>query len=62
MGDINLEIGLNFCYSMPDNMNLVQIEVENASDERRLPYTRVAPLVSAVIQVTESKSLHFRPE
>jgi hypothetical protein len=62
MGNINLEIGLNFCYSAPDNTNLVRIDVENASDERRLPYARLAPPVSAVARVTESESLHFRRE
>ena len=62
MGDINLEIELNFCYSAPDNTNLVRIDVENAPDERRLPYTRLVPLVSAVAQVAESESLHFRRE
>jgi hypothetical protein len=48
MGNVNLEIRLNVCYSTPDNTNLVRIDVENASDERRLPYTRLAPFVSAV--------------
>jgi hypothetical protein len=43
MGDINLEIGLNFPDRAPDDgTNLVRIDVENASDERGLPYTRIS--------------------
>ena len=62
MGNVNLEIRLNFCYSTPDNTNLVRIDVENASDQRRLPYTRLAPHVSAVAPVTEQESSHCRRE
>ena len=62
MGDVNLEIGLNFPDRGPDDTNLVRIEVENASDERGLPYTRLAPLVSAVARVTESDSSPFQRE
>ena len=62
MGNINLEIRLNFYCTTPDNTNLVRIDVENASDERRLPYTRLAPFVSAVAQVTEPQSSHSRRE
>jgi len=62
MGNVNLETRLNFCYSTPDITNLVWIDVENASDERRLPYTRLAPFVSAIARVTELESSHCRRE
>ena len=61
MGDINLEIGLNFPDRELDDTNLDQIGVENALDERRLPNTRLA-LVSVVARVTESESSHFQRE
>jgi len=63
MGDINLEIGLNFPDRAPDDgTNHARIDVENALDERGLPYTRLAPPVSAVARVTESDSSHFQRE
>ena len=53
---------MNFPDRVPDDTNLVRIDVENASDERRLPYTRLAPLISAIARVTGSESSHFRRE
>lgn len=62
MADINLEIGMSFLDRAPDDTNLVQIDVENVLDERRLPYTRLATLVSAFARVTESESSHCQRE
>jgi hypothetical protein len=44
-----LKIGLNF----PDDTNLVRlrvrVDVKNESDKRSLPYTRLTPLVNAIL-------------
>jgi len=53
-GGYQSNIRLNLPDRTPDNTHFVRIDVENASDERRFPNTRLAPLVSAIAQMTES--------
>ena len=62
MGDINLHISLNICWSLQENTNLLGIDVEHITDKRRLANTALRLHVSGVVGMMEIRAVNISYE
>jgi hypothetical protein len=62
MGDIDLHLSLNVCWSLQENTNLLGIDVEHITDERRLADTALGLHVSGVVGMAEIRAVNISYE
>lgn len=62
MGDIDLHVSLNVYWSSQENTNLLCIDVEHMTDERRLADTALGLHMSGVVGMTEIRTVNISYE
>jgi len=62
MGDIDLHASMNVCWSLKENTNLLWIDIEHITDERRLADTALGLHVSGVVGMTEIRTVNISYE